>query len=498
MQTFYLNHARLKPSCLMVPLLALALCSCTVGPDFKAPETSSPASFSEWSSGAYAENDVSQRAHNPYRRHDYNDATLHTLADMALKANADLKSAALNYAKALTQAGYVRAGEVPEVKLQGGISRNRMSEYSTSTRIMNALVSDNSQLLDIIGHPYNWYQAGLNFSWELDFWGHVRRAVEAEEASAEAQYNLLNDARLCVIAETVDAYYALRESQEQLRLACEDIDALSETHALFKAKCSGGATYEIDLKRQQSALAAARAREKELNLSASVNLNRLLFLLNERPGALTDVIGTAGKAPDPAQLHDLAAGLPSDLACRRPDIKAAGSRLHEATARIGVAEAELYPRITLSGSFGLDSYRSGDFADWASRTWSIGPSLDLPIFDYGRRKAVVQLRELEEQQAAVNFQQTVLRAWQEVDDAIGRVITAQNRYVDLKAQRASAKKAYDLILARYRGGMTDFINVLQSERSHIEARSAAAAGQFSALRAYAALNRALGNYPEQN
>ena len=134
-------------------------------------------------------------------------------------------------------------------------------------------------------------------------------------------------------------------------------------------------------------------------------------------------------------MPDLALGLPSEVARRRPDIRAAEARLHRATANIGVAQADLYPSIRLGAHLGLESYLSGEFADWGSRAWSIGPSLSLPLFDHGRRKSVVQLRKLEQQEAAVDFQQTVLRAWQEIDDALN-AYTAERQQARQLAERA--------------------------------------------------------------
>ena len=184
--------------------------------------------------------------------------------------------------------------------------------------------------------------------------------------------------------------------------------------------------------------------------------------------------GAKARARAPATgaptLPDLALGLPSEVARRRPDIRAAEARLHRATANIGVAQADLYPSIRLGAHLGLESYLSGEFADWGSRAWSIGPSLSLPLFDHGRRKSVVQLRKLEQQEAAVDFQQTVLRAWQEIDDALN-AYTAERQQARQLAERArSAGDAYRLALARYEGGAVDYTVALDSQRRYLQAR----------------------------
>ena len=194
-------------------------------------------------------------------------------------------------------------------------------------------------------------------------------------------------------------------------------------------------------------------------------------------------------------MPDLALGLPSEVARRRPDIRAAEARLHRATANIGVAQADLYPSIRLGAHLGLESYLSGEFADWGSRAWSIGPSLSLPLFDHGRRKSVVQLRKLEQQEAAVDFQQTVLRAWQEIDDALN-AYTAERQQARQLAERArSAGDAYRLALARYEGGAVDYTVALDSQRRYLQARRDLAASVGRLATRYVTINKAIGNVP---
>ena len=194
-------------------------------------------------------------------------------------------------------------------------------------------------------------------------------------------------------------------------------------------------------------------------------------------------------------LPDLALGLPSELASRRPDIAAAEARLRAATAGIGVARAQLYPSIRLGAKFGSESYQGSEFLSWGSRLWSIGPSLDLPLFDRGRRKSVVQLRELEQQEAAVAYQRTVLSAWKEIDDALTAYTAEQQRRTELVAREQNARQAYDIAQARYEGGAVDFVAVLDSQRSYLQARFDVVASEGHLLARYVAINRALGNAP---
>ena len=176
-------------------------------------------------------------------------------------------------------------------------------------------------------------------------------------------------------------------------------------------------------------------------------------------------------------------------------IRAAEARLHRATANIGVAQADLYPSIRLGAHVGLRSYLSGEFSDWGSRAWSIGPSLSLPLFDHGRRKSVVELRKLEQQEAAVDFQRTVLKAWQEIDDALN-AYTAERQQARQLAERArSAGDARKLALARYEGGAVDYTVALDSQRRYLQARRDLAASEGRLATRYVTVNKAIGNVP---
>ena len=195
-------------------------------------------------------------------------------------------------------------------------------------------------------------------------------------------------------------------------------------------------------------------------------------------------------------MPDLALGLPSELASRRPDIAAAEARLRGATAGIGIATAALYPSIRLGARFGSESYLGSDFLSWGSRIWSFGPSLDLPLFDRGRRKSVVQLRELEQQEAAVAFQRTVLTAWKEIDDALTGYTAERQQLRELTSREQSARQAHDLALARYEGGAVDFVTVLDSQRSLLQATFDKASSEGRLVVRFVAINRALGNAPK--
>jgi len=303
--------------------------------------------------------------------------------------------------------------------------------------------------------------------------------------------------RLSLASDLVRNYIELRTTQRQVRLMREDIAALQDRAALLQARVEGGVLDHTDLQRQRAELAALRAQLPPLLAQETASANQIALLTGERPGALQAEL--APRDTDAAvALPDLALGLPSEVAQRRPDIRAAEARLRSASASIGIAKADLYPSIRLGAKFGYESYLSGEFSDWGSRAWSIGPSLNLPIFDHGRRKATVQLRELQQQEAAINYQQAVLRAWQEIDDALSSYGAEQRQANELQTRSDAAADAYQLAKARYDGGITDFTLVLDAQRSYLQARRDLTASQGRLGTRYVAINKAIGNAPVES
>ena len=493
--------------------LALALAGCAVGPDFTRPETAAPDDWNSWRSADDALR--APLAATPALPSQwwlaFGDPVLNQLQQRALAASPDLRTAALRYAQARVQRGVVAAQRAPEIDASGGITRQRQSEYGAGTRMIDAIGGDRETLAKALSEPFTLYQAGFDASWELDLWGRVRRSIEGADADVVRQAALLDLARLTLASDLARNYFELRTAQRQIRLAREDIAALEDRMRILAARARGGTVGQLDLEQQRADLADTRAQLPPLLAQAAASINQIALLLGERPGALRDELADqetgaginmdrgkgAGKstATGAPALPDLALGLPSEVARRRPDIRAAEARLHRATANIGVAQADLYPSIRLGAHVGLESYLSGEFSDWGSRAWSIGPSLSLPLFDHGRRKSVVELRKLEQQEAAVDFQRTVLKAWQEIDDALN-AYTAERQQARQLAERArSAGDACKLALARYEGGAVDYTVALDSQRRYLQARRDLAASVGRLATRYVTVNKAIGNVP---
>lgn len=492
--------------------LSLVLAGCAVGPDHKPPETRTPADWSAWHGGSPTLMGAERQgtptggvASGDWKA--FNDPSLDRLQAMVLATNPDLQTAALRFAQSRAQRTNTAAQQGPQVSASAGVTRQRQSETGAATRLIDALGSsatNSDQLIRTLSEPFNLYQAGFDASWEIDLWGRVRRAVEAADADAGASSALLQQARLSVQAELARNYFELRGTQRELRIARADIAAASESLELVQARADGGLVTDLDPVRQRTLLAELRARIPSLLQQEADAMNRITLLAGAAPGALNTELadtstgtGTAtdtatGGATQAAALPDLALGLPADLARRRPDIAAAEAQLHAATARVGVAVADLYPRVTLGAGFGYESVGSDRFGDWGSRQWHVGPSISLPIFDNGRRRSTIELRELQQQEAAVAFQQAVLKAWHEIDSALTSYTAERQRQADLAERERRSRDALVLAHARYAGGLTDFGVELDARRALLQARRDQAQSTSRLAVSLVAVYKALG------
>lgn len=487
------------PGIAAVLVALLAGAGCTVGPNFVEPHPTAPADWSSWHGGSanLAVNVDTGTPLQPDWWRAFHDPVLDRLEQRAFAASPDLQTAALHFAQARVQRSTVAAQRGPDVSVGGGATRQRSSEYGASTRIVNALAADRSELTKVLSQPYTLYQAGFDATWELDLWGRVRRSIEAADADVAQQKALLDAARLSIASDVARNYFQLRTTQRQIRLTKDEIATLEQRLKLIEARMQAGALDHLDLDQQRTEWLALKSQLPGLMAQAGASQNQLTLLLGERPGALRDKLRPQGER-NPALPPDLALGLPSEVARRRPDIRAAEARLRSATANIGVAKADLYPHVTLGAHFGYESYSSGEFGDWGSRAWSVGPSLDLPLFDHGRRKSVVVLRELQQQEAAVAYQRTVLRSWQEIDDALSGYASARAKTRQLADRVRSAKDAYDLTQARYDAGAVDFVTLLDSQRALLQARRDRVASQGQLDIEFVAVNKAVGNVPDSS
>lgn len=486
----------LPPSAaLWLPLLtALGACT-TLGPEYQPPTVNAPARWADQHGGApsLAAPPEATAAWPADRWSVFGDPMLVELQGLARASNADARTAALRLMQARVEETTASAQRGVQAGVRGAVSRQRQSESGSGSRVAGALAgSTRDQVISVLSSPFSLYQAGFDASWEPDLWGRVLRSEQAAQATTQRQKANLRQVQLGVAAEVARNYFALRQAQAQRQIVEQELAAARETQVLLQGRHEQGLADDSALLSQRAGITGLQATLTALQQQAAQAINRLTLLCGTEPGALNGRLMTDAAEALSGPLPDLRLGLPSDLARRRPDVAAAEARLRTATASIGVARADLYPRITLGASFGFETVDSASIAAWGTRQWSVGPSLSLPLFDGGRRRATVALRELQQQEAAVAFQQTVLQAWHEVDDAVAAYVAEAQRLQQSQQRLRLGEDQAARSQARYDTGMSNYLPVLAARTTVLQTRGDIADGQARMRIALTALFKALG------
>ena len=475
-------------------LVGLGSTGCAVGPDFVRPDAQAPADWA--ASHDFAGPDGGsvpvKEAIDERWWTQFNDPLLDSLESRVMAANLDIQAAGLRLAQSREQRAVAVAAQSPGVNQKISYQRQRQSESGVGTRIVNLVAppANRPTIVDQLAEPFDVYQPGFDASWELDLWGRVRRSVESANAHFEASFAAARDVRLAIAAELARNYLHLRGMQRQLEIAEQDVAAGREILELIEQRAEGGLVTDLDAKSQSVRLAQGRALVTQLRQQLSGSMNAIALLLGEQPGALQRELAQAVATPTVPSRVPI--GVPSEVARRRPDIREAEARLHAATADIGVAVADLYPKITLMGGFGTQALDATDIGEWSAREWSVGPSLSVPLFDGGRRRAMVELRKVQQQEAAINYRRTVLRAWHEIDDALTSYASEQRRHQELAEAVASSRAALEIATTRYRYGLTNFVVALDAERTLLQAERDYADSATAISTQLVALYKALG------
>src|SRR5260370_23066232 len=420
-------------------LACLVTAGCTVGPNLEPPTTSTPPQVFDRTQSAQASSKAVESGFTADWWTLFNDSTLNALEQQLADANLDVAAASARLRQSRAEQRVAGAAEYPT--LDGAASYNR--ERASPNGILGLLgVSPTGSPLESAsgstplgaaplppppsGSPaYNLYQAGFDASWEIDIWGRNRRGVEAASALADASYEDRNAVLLSARAELARDYIELRDTQSLLRIAKQNLDIARNTTKLTQIRVHEGVTTDLDVANASAQVESIESLIPTLESRCETTINAIGVLLAEEPGAHAQTLGEPHDVPElPGQVP---IGFPSELMQRRPDIRRAEAQLHAATASIGMAKADFYPRISLNGSAGLQSLQLSNLANWASGQFVVGPSLTIPIFEGGRLKGTLHLREAQQQEAAIVYKHTVLEAWREVDDALVVYDTEQQR-----------------------------------------------------------------------
>ncbi|MFM0061516.1 efflux transporter outer membrane subunit, partial [Paraburkholderia phytofirmans] len=470
---------------LRTPALALLLCSmltgCLVGPNFERPQTATPDVFNRTQTAQASSKAVESEFTAEWWTL-FNDPILDSLEQQLTDANLDVAAASARLRQSRAQQRIAGAEEYPTLNGAASYDRERGSPNGilsllgvTPTGSQTQSASGSAPLgvaplPGAKGSPaYDLYQFGFDASWELDFWGRVRRGVEAASALSDASYEDRNAILLSARAELARDYIQLRDTQALLQIAKQNLDIAHDATKLTQNRVHEGVTTDLDV---ANAMAQAESIESLIPTLESRNtttINAIGVLLAKEPGALQQMLAEPHDVP--ALPDQVPIGVPSELVQRRPDIRKAEAHLHAATATIGMAKADFYPRISLNGSAGFQSLQLSNLADWASGQFVVGPSITLPIFEGGRLKGTLHLREAQQQEAAIVYKHTVLQAWREVDDALVVYDAEQRRRDRLKTVVSLNQRALSIAQQRYKAGAVDFLDVLNVQKQLLDAQS---------------------------
>ncbi len=433
-------------------LLVLLQFGCAkVGPDYVRPPVQvSP----QWMGNESPFVDRSRAEDREWWR-SFNDPVLDRLIDTAHRQNLSLRIAGVRVIEARAQLGVAVGRLYPQgQQVFGSLEYNRPSQNATFGSFLSG--------------TYTQDQIGLSASWEIDFWGKFRRAIESADAALMASVADYDDVLVSLTSDVAATYILLRTLERRIGIAAKNVEAQTEGLRIAEARLRAGATSERDVEQARTILNDTRSAIPALQAQLQQARNALCILLGLTPGSLADML--AGPAPIPVAPPVVAVGIPADLLRRRPDIRSAEYQAMAQAAQIGVAKADLFPAFSLSGTFGflstdLERSNLGDLFRWSSRTYVAGPSISWNIFHYGRIVNSVRVEDARFQELLLFYQNTVLRAQQEVEDALAAFLRAQEQAEFLARSAESARGSLDLAAAQYRGGAVDFTTVLTSQQA---------------------------------
>jgi len=444
---------------------ALALASCAMGPNFVTPKPDVPPQWSATALARGASRSGTVSSGEPQVLAwwtSFHDPTLTSLLERSATANLDVREAVLRIEEAREERAQAAAAFWPSVSANAGYTRQRLSVNTPNGAIFGLGAAIPGLPRGIFVNPYNQYQLGLSASWELDLFGAVRRSVEAADADTQAQVENAHGVLLSLASDVADAYVDLRGAQLRKSVVEQSLATERDVLELTEQRWKAGLTTDLDVENAASEVRTTEAELPPIEREITQDINQLSELMDRPPDALRGELQQA--RPVPPVPPAVPIGLPADLARRRPDIRQAEANLHAATARVGVAVADLFPQLTLSVAGGVQSETLSRLIETASRFASLGPTLELPIFDEGHF-ATVRLQNVRAKEAAIDYARTVLQALQEVENALAAYGTDQDRRVSLAAAAQASDTALTLARQRYEAGVTSFIDVLNAERT---------------------------------
>jgi multidrug efflux system outer membrane protein len=452
-------------------MLFVLIFGCTVGPNYQKPEPVVPPNWGETERLGITTNPLEAVRWWSL----FGDEELNTLIDRAVLSNKDLKLAAARIREARAQLKIAGSQAFPTIDTSGSYTHLHRSE-NNSTSLRN----DESNL----------FQAGFDASWEVDIFGGVRRAVEASEADLAASEENRRDVLVSLLGEVATNYLEVRGNQRRIAIARQNIRAERQTLDLTRGRFEAGLGSLLAVTQSEVLLAATEAKVPPLEISLRQAIHRLGVLIGLNPEALLDELLREGSIPPVPP--EVPIGLPSELLRRRPDVRRAEHELAAATARIGVATAALFPSFSLTGAFGLQSSKISDFLSPDSRIWALGPGFQWPLFDAGKIRATIEVQNARQEQALFSYENTVLGALEEVENAIVTYSKNQEARRSLLEAVGANRRAVEISNELYIKGLVDFLNVLTSQQSLYQVEDQLVQNQQQVSTALIGLFKALG------
>ncbi len=482
----------------------MLLCGCTVGPDFNRPSLWAPTS---WFSGRGAP-PTSYEASLPVAEPidpDWwkllGDNKLTELEGRVAEQNLNVRIYTVRLAESRAQLRLQSVNIYPQINGTASYERDQISQKEVD-RALGRVTKNVPNFDGINGNalhhqvgsipvpPIDLWSDGIDASYEIDLWGRIRRTVESANASLDASTDARRNTLLSAVAELARDYVQLRGNQELVRIARENLKTEQESLDLTRSRYAGGLGNDLDVAQAAAQVESTRSQVPQLEQQVQQTINALSLLLGEGPGALAAELETPG--PVPPVPPRVPIGLPSELVLRRPDIRQAEAMLHAATATVGVAVASFYPSVTLSANFTFTALQFRDLAFWNDHGYTLGPNVTIPIFQGGQLRGQLALNTAQQQEAAANYQQTVLQAWHDVDNALIAYGAEQARRDSLRRSVEQNQRALQLARDRYVQGLTDFLNVLTQERSVLAAQQQLADSTVTETQNLVQLYKALG------
>ena len=471
----------MSPLGLSICATLLILGGCTLGPDFKPPANSATA---RWQDRRAGDETVSEAADpDPRWWNRFGDPVLSRLTDMAVGGNLNLQQALLRVVEARQNIVIARAAGLP--MLSGTASYNReqigakgilesqgvysdLNSFASGTSSLSSYQPGINQALNQLVQPFDLYQLELSSSWELDLFGQVRRSVEQARANTVAQAESTRASLIMIESQVAQAYVQLRGAQALTASQEQNIRAAQDSLMLTKRLERQGLGTALDTEQAKTQLLTYQQQLSAYEKQGEQAINQINVLVGRPPGTLDELLSQP--APLPNLPPTIGIGLPSTLARRRPDIRQAEAQLHAAVANVGVAVANFYPDVSLTGNLGLRALDASYLTNWASHFYAAGPSISLPIFQGGKLTANLRLARAEAEASALNYRQTVLNALSEVENDLVAYRTDREQRDKLAATVRSANDTLRLATSQYSNGLANFIQVLNDERTLVSSQ----------------------------